>query len=135
MIRRYPVLANKEDGGSWAVSLSDLPIHVIESSLDDALAQCQEAFEEFMRDETVLPDPSPIETVAESSAARAATVVLLVQIDTSFFEDPTVRKTASAKKSQWEAIDLAAKRAGVTRSAFMVAASLERVREMARDEG
>lgn len=85
-----------------------------------------------MRDANVLPEPSPIETVAESRDARAATAVLLVQIDTSFFEDPTVRKTASAQKSQWEAIDLAAKRAGVTRSAFMVAASLERAREMAR---
>jgi uncharacterized protein (DUF1778 family) len=41
-----------------------------------------------------------------------------------------VRKTASAKQSQWEAIDRAARQAGLTRSAFMVAASLERAKEM-----
>jgi len=130
MIHRYPVLAHKKEGSSWGVSFVDVPIHIIETRLEDALAQCQEAFEEFMRDEEALPSPTPVDVVAAGAAGREATAVLVVDIDTAFFADPTVRKTASAKQSQWEAIDRAARQAGLTRSAFMVAASLERAKEM-----
>lgn len=131
MIARYPVLAHKEDKSSWAVSFVDVPIHIVEPKLEDALAQCQEAFEEFMQDEDALPPPTPVDEVAASDAGREATAVLVVDIDTAFFSDPTVRKTASAKQSQWEAIDRAARQAGLTRSAFMVAASLERAKDLA----
>lgn len=131
MIARYPILAHKDEGSSWGISFVDLPIHIVEPRLEDALAQCQEAFEEFMRDEAVLPSPSPVDAVAASEAGQEATAVLLADIDTAFFADPTVRKTASAKQSQWEAIDRAARQAGLTRSAFMVGASLERAKGIA----
>lgn len=124
MIKKYPVLINKDEGSDWGVSFVDLPIHIIKSDLEEALAECQEAFEEFMEDEQNLPNPTPLEEVVASKDGREATALNLVDIDVSFFNDPTTRINVSAKKSQLDKIDKAAKKEGKTRSAFMIAASV-----------
>lgn len=124
MIKKYPVLINKDEGSDWGVSFVDLPIHIIHSNLEEALAQCQEAVEKFMEDELVLPKPTPLEQVVASEEGREATALNLVDIDISFFNDPTTRINVSAKKSQLDKIDKAAKKEGKTRSAFMIAASI-----------
>ena len=124
MIKKYTVLINKDDQSDWGVSFVDLPIHIVNSNLEDALAQCQEAFEEFMEDESELPKPTPLEKVVASKEGREATALNLVDIDISFFNDPTTRINVSAKKSQLDKIDKAAKKEGKTRSAFMIAASV-----------
>lgn len=130
-MKRYPVLVNHDEGSAWAVSFVDIPAHSLADNLEAALAECQDAFEAFMDGEATLPEPTPLEQVAESEDGRAALAVVLAPIDTSFFDDPTERRTASAKRSQWEAIDHAAKSEGKTRSAYMVEAALVRAQTRA----
>lgn len=91
MITLYPLLAHKDEGSSWGVSFVDVPIHIVEPNLEDALAQCQEAFEEFMQDEDALPSPTPVDEVAASDGGREATAVLVVDIDTAFFKGIAAR--------------------------------------------
>lgn len=129
MLKQYPVLINKDKGSAWGVSFVDIPGHILEDDLDTALAGCQEAFEAYMDDEDELPEPSTLEAVAESEGGRESMAVVVVPIDVSFFEDPTDKKTLSAKRSQWEAIDTAAEKAGVKRSAYMVTAAIEKAQE------
>lgn len=126
MARKYPVLINKEKNSAWGLSFVDINAHVIEETLEKALKEAQEAFEVYMEDEDSLPEPTALEEVAQSQEGRKSSIVL-VEIDTSFFSDPTVRKTASAKLSQWETIDKAAQKVGKTRSAFLVEAALDKV--------
>lgn len=125
MEKRYPAVAHKDPASDWGLSFVDLPINLIGKDLEKLIAECQEAFEEFMADESELPKPSSLDEVAASEEAEDG-VLVMVDIDTSFFEDPSERRSMSARRSQWDAIDKAAKKAGQTRSAFMVAASLEK---------
>lgn len=130
MIKKYPILIHKDESSDWSASFVDTNVHVIEESLEEVLAECQDAFEAGMTGETELPDPTPLARVIESEEGREANSVMLVDIDTTFFEDPTERKSTSAKRSQWQLIDAAARKAGKTRSAFLVDSAVARAREI-----
>ena len=124
MATRYPAWINTDDGKTWGLSFVDLPIHIIGDSVENCVADAQEAFEEFLEDEKVLPKPSTLNEVKAHGEWGKNDGVLLVEIDTAFFSDPVQKRTLSARKSQWEAIDKKAKQAGKTRSAFIVEATL-----------
>lgn len=89
MIRKYPVLINKDENTDWWVSFYDFSIHISNANLDEVLQECQEAFEFYMEDETTLPSPTPLEDVVTSETGQAATALCPVDIDISFFQPST----------------------------------------------
>lgn len=126
IVKKYPVLLYKEtEEKEWGLAVYDLPINIVEPTVQGCLDEVQGAIEEFMVDEKNLPEPTDIETVAMSEDGQNAQIVSTVDVDTSFFNDPSQRKTLSARQSEWEAIDNAAKLAGKKRSAFMIEAALK----------
>lgn len=88
MVKLYPVAINKDEGSAWGVSFLDAPIHCLGDTLNEAMAECQEAFEAFMEDEELLPVPTDLETAVLSEFARDSLSVTLVEIDTAFFDAP-----------------------------------------------
>ncbi len=132
MFKKYPVFVSREGSGAWFVTFADAPINIVRPTLEEALAECQEAFAFGFDDEEALPSPTSLEDAIRSPQGQEADAIVLVDIDTAFFDDPTERRNTSAKRSQWEAITLAARKAGKTRSAFIVDAALDRARELMR---
>lgn len=132
MLKKFPVFVSRETSGAWLVTFADAPINIVRPTLEQALAECQEAFAFGFGDEGSLPSPTSLEDAISSPRGQEADAILLVDIDTTFFDDPTERRNTSAKRSQWEAITLAARKVGKTRSAFMVDAALDRSRELMR---
>lgn len=89
-IKHYPVVAYKNNESSWTISFVDAPIQITESKLEVAMDLCQEAFEEFMRNEEALPSPTPVDLVVDREEKKG-TVVGVVDIDTTFFKGIAAR--------------------------------------------
>ncbi len=85
MVKKYPVLVFKDPATDWGVTLYDLPINLVDRSLEKALGELQGALEYYMEDEESLPEPTSIEEVVLSEYAKNASAIMLVDIDTSFF--------------------------------------------------
>lgn len=75
----------------------------------------------MVEDGETVPDPSTIDDVVEDPAMQGA-VAFLVGVDL----EKTVRVNITARESQIELIDRLARQAGMTRSAYMVQASVGR---------
>ena len=61
---RYPVIVHKDGGSDYGVTVPDFPgVFSGGETLDEALANVQDAIETFYEGEEVegLPDPSPLE--------------------------------------------------------------------------
>ncbi|HAS89846.1 MAG TPA: hypothetical protein DCS48_11170 [Desulfovibrio sp.] len=130
LIKKYPVLLFKDEGCEWGLTVYDLPINLMYPTVQECLDEVQGAIEEFMVDESELAEPSDIETAAMSELGQEAKIVTIVEVDTSFFHDPSKPKTLSAKQSEWEMIDKAAKAMGKTRSAFLVDSARKAIEDM-----
>ncbi len=76
-----------------------------------------------IEDGEVVPEPSTLDALANDPNMRGA-VAFLVSVEPA--AEKTVRINITARKSQLEAIDQLALKAGLTRSAFMVQSSLNR---------
>ncbi|HLX05428.1 MAG TPA: type II toxin-antitoxin system HicB family antitoxin, partial [Candidatus Binatus sp.] len=71
----------------------------------------------------VVPEPSNLDDVEKDPNMRGA-VAVLVSVESE--TDKTVRINITARESQLEAIDRLARKAGMTRSAYVVQSALNR---------
>ena len=78
----------------------------------------------MMDDGEVVTDPSTLDALANDPNMRGA-VAFLVSVEPP--SEKAVRINITARKSQLDAIDQLAVKAGLTRSAFMVQSSLNRL--------
>ena len=107
---RYPVIVHKDGGSDYGVTVPDFPgVFSGGETLDEALANVQDAIETFYEGEEVerLPDPSPLESVLASEDAEGEAVPVNITV-------PLYLRNR---------IDKAAKARGMTRSAFLVRAA------------
>src|SRR5207247_4424130 len=128
----YIAYLHKDRKSDFGVSFPDFPGCVTAGrTLDEARRLAAEALslhiEGMMEDGEAIPEPSTLDKLAGDPAMKGA-VAFLVSIDAA---EKAERYNITARRSQMKAIDRRANEAGMTRSAYIVAASL-RAKRVAR---
>jgi predicted RNase H-like HicB family nuclease len=121
----YIAYLHKDKGSDFGVSFPDFPGCVTAGrTLEEAREMAVEALTLHMagmiEDGEALPEPSTLDQLADDPAMQGA-VAFLVSAEAP---EKTVRVNITARESQIEAIDKLARKAGMTRSAYMVQSSL-----------
>ncbi len=117
----YIAYLHKDRGSDFGVSFPDFPGCVTAGrTLEEARQMAVEALTlhlaGMIEDSEALPEPSTLDALAKDPAMRGA-VAFLVSAEAP---EKTVRVNITARASQIEAIDRLARKAGMTRSAYMV---------------
>jgi predicted RNase H-like HicB family nuclease len=117
----YIAYLHKDKGSDYGVSFPDFPGCITAGkTLEEARELAVEALTLHMagmvEDGEALPEPSTLDQLAKDPAMRGA-VAFLVSAEAP---EKTVRVNITARESQIEAIDRLARKAGMTRSAYMV---------------
>lgn len=123
---RFPMIVYKSEGSSYGGLLPDFPgCFPMGETLDALLLDVQGAIETWMEgeDPAIFPAPSALESVQGSEDAQGRALVL-VDVDTSFLDDTKERINIMVPRYALSAIDRQAKALGISRSAYMVKASL-----------
>jgi len=123
---RFPMIVYKNEKSAYGGLLPDFPgCWPVGETLDELLADVQDAVEAWMEgeDPAIFPVPSSLDAVQGSPDAQGR-VLLLADVDTAFLEDVTERVNITAPRYALAAIDKLAKARGLSRSAYMVRASL-----------
>ena len=128
----YPVILHKDEGTDYGVTVPDFPgVFSGGSTLEEALANVQDAIETFYEGEegAMPPHPSPLEKALASEDAQDGAVVL-VDVDFDFLEKKAVPVNITLPVWLRNRIDKAAKDTGITRSRFIAQAAQEAMRHM-----
>lgn len=123
---RYPVIVHKDPHSEYGVTVPDFPgVFSGGATLDEALANVQEAIETLYEGEEVdrLPDPSPLETILACEDVRDGAVVL-VDVNLDFLDKKAVPVNITLPLYVRNRIDRAAKARGLSRSAYLAKAAL-----------
>jgi predicted RNase H-like HicB family nuclease len=117
----YIAYLHKDKSSDFGVSFPDFPGCVTAGrTLEEAREMAVEALTlhvaGMVEDGEALPEPSALDQLAHDPAMRGA-VAFLVSAEA---REKTVRVNITARESQIEAIDKLARKAGMTRSAYMV---------------
>jgi predicted RNase H-like HicB family nuclease len=128
----YIALLFKDSDSDFGVSFPDFPGCVAAGeTLEEARAQAAEALqfhiEGMLENGEEIPAGSTLDEIYKHEDFSAEAVAFMVDVA---LPDKQVRFNLSAKESHLAAIDIAADRAGLNRSAFMVQAALERARQV-----
>lgn len=124
----YIAYLHKDSASDFGVSFPDFPGCVtVGRTLEEARGMAAEALTLHMagmiEDGEALPEPSTLDQLANDPAMKGA-VAFLVSADPP---EKTVRVNITARESQIEAIDRLARKAGMTRSAYMVQSAIQMV--------
>lgn len=128
-MRHYIALVHKDADSAFGVSFPDLPaVFSAADAEDDLIANAVEALRLWAEDEP-LPEPSPIETILASSDIRAelATGAFLVRIPLIEDDSRVVRANVTFEAGTLRAIDEAAAKRGLTRSAFLASCARKEI--------
>ena len=122
----YIAYLHKDRKSDFGVSFPDFPgCATAGRTLDEARRMAAEALAMHIRgmleDGETVPEPSTIDDVAKDPALKNA-VAFLVSAEI----EKTVRINITARESQIRLIDQLARRAGMTRSAYVVQSSVGR---------
>lgn len=123
---RYPMIVYKSEESSYGGLLPDFPgCYPMGETLDALMQDAQGAVEAWMEgeDPAIFPVPSTLETVQASEDAKGRALVL-VDVDTSFLDNTTERINITVPRYAVRMIDKRAKALGMSRSAYIVKASL-----------
>src|SRR5271168_113324 len=125
----YIAYLHKDRKSDFGVSFPDFPGCVTAGkTLDEARRMAAEALsfqiEGMMEDGEPVPEASTLDSLANDPAIKGA-VAFLVNVDVA---EKAERFNITARRSQMQEIDRRAKKEGMTRSAYMVAAALMRAR-------
>ena len=121
----YIAYLHKDRKSDFGVSFPDFPGCVTAGrTLEEARRLAPEALRLHMKgmieDGEPIPEPSTLDSLADDPAMKGA-VAFLVSVDIA---EKAVRFNITARRSQMDEIDRRAKREGMTRSAYVVAAAL-----------
>ncbi len=121
----YIAYLHKDKHSDFGVSFPDFPGCITAGrTLEEARTMAVEALNLHMigmlEDGETIPEPSTLDELADDPAMQGA-VAFLVAIEPP---EKTVRINITARQSQIEAIDRLARVKGMTRSAYMVQASI-----------
>jgi predicted RNase H-like HicB family nuclease len=121
----YIAYLHKDKGSDYGVSFPDFPGCVTAGrTLEEARKLAVEALTLHLagmaEDGDALPEASTLDALAKDPAMKGA-VAFLVSAEAP---EKTVRVNITARESQIETIDKLARKAGMTRSAYMVQSSM-----------
>lgn len=121
----YIAYLHKEKGSDFGVSFPDFPGCITAGrTLDEAKRLASEALafhiDGMLEDGDPIPKPSSLDRLADDPSMKDA-VAFLVTIE---LPDKIERFNISARRSQMAEIDRRAKREGLSRSAYIIAAAL-----------
>lgn len=122
----YIAYLHKDKGSDFGVSFPDFPGCVTAGrTLEEAREMAVEALSLHMagmiEDGEALPEPSTLDQLAGDPEMQGA-VAFLVSAEAP---EKTVRVNITARESQIELIDKLARKAGMTRSAYMVQSAVQ----------
>lgn len=123
---KFAMIVYKSEGSDYGGLLPDFPgVYPLAGTLDGLVADVQGAIETAWQgeDPATFPVPSPLEEVQACAEAKGR-ILVLVDVDTAFLEDVTERINITAPRHAVHAIDRLARARGMSRSAYMVEASL-----------
>jgi len=129
----YIAYLHKERKSDFGVSFPDFPGCVTAGkTLEEARRMAAEALslhiEGMMDDGEPIPEASTLDSLANDPAIKGA-VAFLVNVDVA---EKAERFNITARRSQMQEIDRRAKKEGMTRSAYIVAAALMRAAKKPR---
>ena len=121
-------------GSAWGVRVPDLPgVHGGGSTPEDAIADTASAAREWaghrLANNHPVPAPRRVDAIMHDKAVayRPAKGESIVMIPLVLDRGRAVKANVSLDAGQLEAIDAEAKRRGLTRSAFLTSAALEKI--------
>ena len=128
----YIAYLHKDRKSDYGVSFPDFPGCITAgNTLEEARRMAVEALtfhiEGIMEDGEAIPQPSSLDQLAKDPAMKGA-VAFLVTVDIT---EKSERFNITARKSQMDEIDRRAKRSGMTRSSYIVAAALRNTNQVA----
>jgi len=127
--RLYPVYIHKDEGSAYGVTIPDLPgCFTAGDTLEEALANIQEAVELHLDDTDTAPEPGDLEAYFNDPDYTGGTWVL-AHIDMSFLNRRRVRVNITLTGAMLSRIDAAAAKRGLSRSGFLVLAAEGAMRE------
>jgi predicted RNase H-like HicB family nuclease len=131
-VKNYIAYLHKDSGSDFGVSFPDFPGCITAGkTLEEAQHKAAEALRlqiaGMLEDGEKIPKPSTIDDIADDPNANGAVAFLV-----SAYSERTVRINITARESQIEQIDVLARNAGLTRSAFLVQAAFQRIPKIQR---
>lgn len=129
----YIALVHKEPESAYGVSFPDLPgVFSAADDEEDIVSNAIEALTLWAEDETLPAPSSHAEILArEDVRAELKEGAFLVRIPLVRDDTRTVRANITMEAGTLAAIDAAAKRRGLTRSAFLASAALKEIEKSA----
>ena len=121
----YPVIVHKDPTSDYGITVPDFPgVFSGGASLDEAIANVQDAIETYYEGEevAVLPAPTQLDTVIASEAANTGAVVL-VDVNFDFLDTRSVPVNITLPLWLRNRIDKAARDAGMNRSKYLAKAA------------
>jgi predicted RNase H-like HicB family nuclease len=129
---KYPVLIHKDENSDYGATLPDVPgCFTVGKTLDEVVRNLQEAVELYYAGEenTAPPPASRIEDIINRGELfTEGGFWMLADLDFSFLSKKTVRVNITLPAYKLAMIDLAAKKRGLSRSAFLIQAAEEQGR-------
>lgn len=120
----YPVIVHKDPDSDYGGTIPDFPgCFTAASSVDELIANVQDAIECYLEGEDEVPTPSSTAEVLCMEEVEGG-AVLLVDVDMTFLEKKAKPVNITMPVYIRNKIDRAAKAAGKTRSAYMVDCAL-----------
>jgi predicted RNase H-like HicB family nuclease len=129
MMRTYYAVVEQDEDSAFGISFPDLPtVFSAADEEEDIVANAVEALRLWAEDET-LPEPSPISSIRAHSDVRAALSAGGFLVRVPLIEDDTrvVRVNLTFEAGMLDAIDMEAKRRGLTRTAFLASAARKEI--------
>jgi predicted RNase H-like HicB family nuclease len=119
----FPVVVHKDKDSDFGVTIPDIPgCFTAGETLEEALANIQEAVECHLAGEAEMPTPTSIEKHMEN-ADYAGGIWVMVDVDLSFISGKAVRVNITVPRNILNKIDQAARQQGKTRSNFLVSSA------------
>ena len=120
---QYIAIVHKDEGSAYGVTLPDFPgCFSAADSIEDLAQNVQEAVEVYAEDEEGFQPPVP-KSFDEVAKQANGGVLMLVDVSFDFLDKAVVPVNVSMPAYMRERIDRAAKRRGLTRSAYLVRAA------------
>jgi predicted RNase H-like HicB family nuclease len=129
----YIALVHKDPESAFGVSFPDLPgVFSAADVEDDIVPNAMEALTLWAEDEALPPPSSHADILARSDVrAELKDGAFLIRIPLVRDDTRTVRANITMEAGTLAAIDAAAKRRGLTRSAFLASAALKEIEKSA----
>jgi predicted RNase H-like HicB family nuclease len=129
-VSRYGVVIDGRRGG-YGVVFPDLPgCTAMGRTLDEALRHAREAAAEWVQMVKPIPRPRPLEQLRDDADVKQALAegAVLAVVPVLFESGKPTKANISMDAGTLEAIDAEAAALGLTRSAFITSAALEKIR-------